>query len=105
MTQIREHLDIEVVKREARRLRAVEATWATLDPEDRVAFRAEWHDLMDIFDHLVAASEAGRLEEGDERDLKAVAIALTAALPTMERLRLRRPDPDVLVRMKLAAAS
>ena len=105
MKRRREHLDIEVATREVRRLPVVEATWATLDPEDRVAFRAEWHDLMDIFGHLVAASEAGLLSKGDERDLRFVAIDLTSVLPALERMRLRKPDPDLLARAKLAAAS
>jgi hypothetical protein len=104
MTQMREHLDIRILKQETQRLPAVEASWATLDPEDRVAFRAEWHDLMNIFGHLVVASESGRLGAADEHDLRDVARALTAAVPLLERLRLRRPDPDVLERMRLAAA-
>lgn len=76
-----------------------------LDPEDRVAFRAEWHDLMDVFGHVAAACAAGRLGEADERDLRDVARALTAAVPLMERLRLRQPDPEVLAHTRLVAAS
>jgi hypothetical protein len=105
MTQQRDRLDIKVMKREVQRLPALEAGWASLEPEDRVAFRAEWHDLMDIFGHLVTAAEAGRLAESNSRDLSAVADALTSALPALERMRLRRPDPEVLARMRLAAAT
>jgi hypothetical protein len=98
-------LDIGVVTREAQRLPAVEATWAALDPEDRVAFRAEWHDLMDVFVHLVTVYETGRLAARDIPSFHSLAAALVAMLPTMERLRLRQPDPDVLARVNLAAAT
>jgi hypothetical protein len=105
MTQMRERLDIEVVRREVERLATVQAGWAAFDPEDRVAFRAEWHDLMDIFGHLVATYAAGRLDEDDARDLRSVASILTDALPIVERMRLRQPDPELLARIRLAAAS
>jgi hypothetical protein len=104
MKQTREHLDIMVLKQETRRLAAVEATWTTRDPEDRVAFRAEWHDLMDVFGEAVAASDAGRLDEADEQDLREVARSLADAVSHMDRLRLRRPDPEALARTKLTAA-
>ncbi len=105
MTQIRDHLDSWVVRRGAMRLPAVDSTWGTLDPEDRVAFRAEWHDLMDVFRHLVAAYDAGGLDEDDSRNVREVALMLASMAPAMERLRLRQPDPAVLTRMRLAAAS
>ena len=101
----RETLDIQVLKRELRRLPAVEASWGTLDPEDRVAFRAEWHDLMDVFGHVAAACAAGRLGDADDQDLRTVAVALVAVLPELERMRLRKPDADLLARLRLAAAS
>jgi hypothetical protein len=96
-------VDTQVVNRETQCLNTVDAAWSTLDPEDRVAFRAEWHDLMDVVGHLAAASEAGRLDEANERDLREVARTLTAALPLMERTRLRLPDPDVQAQTRLAA--
>jgi len=105
MKRQRDHLDIEVLGREVRRLHRVEATWAALDPEDRVAFRAEWHNVMDVFGHLVAASEAGRLDDDDTRDLRGLAADLASALPALERMRLRTPDADLLARLRLAATS
>ena len=104
MTQRRTQLDIEVVTQEARRLPAVEAAWAALDPEDRVAFRAEWHDLMDVFTHLVTAYEAGRLAARDVPLLHSLVATLVTLLPTMEHMRLRQPDPDMLAHIRLAAA-
>jgi hypothetical protein len=104
MTQRRMQLDIEVVTREVQRLPAVEATWAALDPEDGVAFRAEWHDLMDVFVHLVTAYEAGRLAARDISPMHSLVAAMVTALPTMERMRLRQPDAHMLARIRLAVA-
>ena len=104
MKRRRESLDIQLLTREVRRLPAIEAGWSTLDPEDRVAFRAEWHDLMDVFGHVAAACAAGRLGDADDQDLRTVAVALVAVLPALERMRLRSPDPEILARMRLAAA-
>jgi len=98
-------LDIEVVTQEAQRLPTVEATWPALDAEDRVAFRAEWHDLMDVFVHLIMTYEAGRLAARDVPALHSLVATLIAVLPTMERMRLRQPDPEMLKRIRLAAAS
>ena len=89
MTDSREHLDIIVLKREVEHLPSVEAAWAVMDPEDRVGFRAEWHDLMDVFDHLVDAYDRRSLDGGDVDALRLVVTALVSALPMMERLRLR----------------
>jgi hypothetical protein len=105
MTQMRNHLDSRVVRQEAQRLPSIDSMWATLDPEDRVAFRAEWHDLMDVFRHLVAAHDSGRLDADDTHTVREIAAILTTMTPAMERMRLRQPDPGVLARMKLAAAS
>jgi hypothetical protein len=102
---MREQLDIEVIKNEVQRIRMTEATWTTIDPEDRVAFRAEWRDLVDIFGHLVAAYDAGRLPANLQSDLIGLSVRLVELAPTLERLRLRQPDPKTLARLRLAAAS
>jgi len=101
---MRERLDIEIIKREAQRVLTVEAAWAASEPEDRVAFRAEWHNQMDIFRHLVVAYTDGRLPDQDMQDLRTIAAILDSATPTLKRLRLRQPDPQILVRLRLAAA-
>lgn len=102
MTAQREHLDIIILKREAGGLAEVEADWAARQPEDRVAFRAEWHDLMDIFAHLVEAHDQGHLPADDVKDLRVTAAALLNGLPLMERLRLRRPSREALSRIVAA---
>jgi hypothetical protein len=73
--------------------------------ERHVEQRAEWHDVMDVFGHLVASSDDGRLDDGDRHDLRAIAADLALALPALERMRLRKPDADLLARLRLAAAS
>lgn len=102
---MRERLDIEVLKQEVQRLRTTEATWVTVDPEDRVAFRAEWRNLMDVFGHVVAAYDAGRLPADLQPQLIELSVRLAELAPTLERLRLRQPDPEILARLRLAAAS
>src|SRR4051794_13437956 len=99
MTEMLEHLDIAVLKQEASRLSDVETGWATWDPEDRVAFRAEWHDLMDVFNHVVEAYDGGRLAPNDVDDLWAVSVALLNGLALMEQMRLRIPPHQVLDRI------
>ena len=102
MTDMREHLDIMVLKREADRLAAVDAGWTTWQPEDRVAFRAEWHDLMDVLGDLVDAYDRGRLHAGDMNDLSATAAVLLRGWSSMERMRLRLPSRENLERIVAA---
>ena len=102
MTDSREHLDIVVLKREIERLPSLEAGWAMQDPEDRVAFRAEWHDLIDVFDHLAQAYDTGRLTDSDRAELRGAAALLLGALPLMEQLRLRLPPRAALDRIVAA---
>jgi ATP-dependent exoDNAse (exonuclease V) beta subunit len=104
LTRMRERLDIEILEREAQRLPSTEASWLTTDPEDRVAFRAEWHDLMDVFRHLAAAHDDGRLPRDLQQQLAELSARLADLAPVLERLRLRQPDPETLARLRLAAA-
>jgi hypothetical protein len=94
-----QHLDIAVLKREADRLPSVEADWSTREPEDRVALRAEWDDLMDVFGHVVDAYDRGRLPPTHVDELRAAATALLDALPAMEHMRLRLPPREALGRI------
>lgn len=100
-----ERLDIEVLTREVRRLPSTELAWATMDPEDHVGFRAEWRNLMDVFGHVVAAYDAGRLPADLRRQLIELSVRLAEVAPVLERLGLRQPDPEILARLRLAAAS
>ena len=90
--------DIAVVKGEVARLAMTEARWSapSYAAEDRVAFRAEWRDLMDVLGELVDAYVHGRLTEDEKRAVREMAPGLIKAVPTMERLGLTLP-PHALV--------
>ena len=89
-----------VVLGDVNRFRMTAGTGTTIDPEDRVAFRAEWRDLVDIFGHLVAAYDAGRLPPDLQSDLIDLSARLADLAPTLERLRLRQPDPATRANQK-----
>ena len=95
------------VHREIDNLLAIDAQGgrATLEPEDRVALRLEWHDVVDRYLHVVAAYDAGRLPANLRRQLIELSVRLAEVAPVLERLRLRQPDPETLARLRLAAAS
>ena len=77
----------------------------TLAVEDRIATRVEWDDVVDRHLAVVAAYDARRLSHDETVCLVDVSMRLAALVPALERMRLRRPDPQILTRMKLAAAS
>jgi hypothetical protein len=95
------------VLREIDRLLAIDAQGglASLDPEDRVALRAEWYDVVDRYLAIVAVHDAGRLPADLQAPLLEVTGRLGELTPVLERLRLRQPDPAILARLRLAAAS
>jgi hypothetical protein len=95
------------VNREIDRLRALDAEGGTtaLAVEERMATRLEWDDVVDRYLAVVAAYDDGQLPRDMHSHLLDVSMRLTALVPALERMRLRRPDPDLLARMRLAAAS
>ena len=82
-----------------------EGGMSTLTVDDRMATRLEWDDVVDRYLAVVAAYEDGRLPRDIHSRLFEVSARLFSLVPTLERLRLRRPDPAILARMRLAAAS
>lgn len=95
------------VNREIDRLLALDDAGGmpTLAVEDRIATRVEWHDVVDRYLAVVAAYDNGQLTPDAHCCLVDITGRLAALTPVLERLRLRRPDPDVLARMRLTAAS
>jgi hypothetical protein len=95
------------VNREIDRLRALDAGggMASLAVEDRIATRLEWHDVVDRYLAVVAAYDDRQLSRDQALCLVDVSMRLAALEPVLERLRLRRPDPEILARMRLAAAT
>ena len=95
------------VNREIDRLQALDAEggMATLVVEDRIATRVEWDDVVDRYLAIVVAYDNRRLSQDQTQCLVDVSLRLAALAPVLERLRLRRPDPEILARIGLAAAS
>lgn len=104
--QARAKLTLASLQRWTERLRAYAPVWDSpdFDVRERQAFPLEWHDVMDRFRSLVELADRGALQPSDMVDLRARADELTELLPTMQRLRLRQPDPDVLQRARIAEA-
>jgi hypothetical protein len=107
MTRERAEHYLDWVNREIDRLRALDAEggMATLAVEDRIATRVEWDDVVDRYLAVVAAYDRRRLSRDQILYLFDVSMHLAALVPVLERLRVRQPDPEILARMKLAAAS
>jgi hypothetical protein len=107
MTWNREEHYLGWVHRELDRLQALDQQGGmpTLEVEDRIALRAEWYDVVDRYLAAVAAYEAGNMLPELRPQLIDVSMRLDVLTPALERLGLRQPDPGVLARMKLAAAS
>lgn len=95
------------VEREIARIRDVERHWdsETFPVEERMATRLEWDDVVDRYLAVVHAHDEGQLSRATTTRLADVSARLDSLLPLLERLRLRRPDPEILARLRLAAAS
>ena len=95
------------VHREIDRLQALDAEggMAALAVEDRIATRVEWHDVIDRYLAVVAAYDKRQLTRAQTLCLVDVSGRLADLDSALERMRLRRPDPAILARMRLAAAS
>jgi hypothetical protein len=95
------------VNRELDRLESLDAEggMTTLVVEDRLALRAEWHDVVDRYLAVVGAYDAGRLRRDLHPRLFNVSARLLSLRPLLERMRLRTPDTDLLARLRLAVAS
>ena len=98
--------DIAVVEAEVARLAATEVRWASpsYSPEDRVAFRAEWRDLMDVLADILDAYASGNLTDDESQNLRDLAQNATRALPIMERLGLTLPARATLETIASASA-
>ena len=95
------------VDREIDGIVAVRAEWESgaLPVEDRLATVAEWDDVVSRYLAVVAAFEARQLTTDEERHLRRQSARLAQLVPTLERMRLRRPDPATLARLGAVVAS
>ena len=95
------------VDRELGRIEDVESCWHAPDfsADERIGTRAEWHDVVNRYLAVVAAHDNGQLPSDLLPRLFEVSARLAQAAPMLERMRLRRADPDVLARVLLAATA
>jgi hypothetical protein len=95
------------VNREIDRLVSLDADGGmpVLSVEDRMATRLEWDDVIDRYLAVVAAYDDGTLSRDVHTRLFDVSARLDSLVTTLERMRLRTPDPDLLTRLRLATAS
>jgi hypothetical protein len=95
------------VNREIDHLHALDAAGGTaaLAVEERMATRLEWDDVVDRYLAVVAAYDKRQLPRVMFPGLVDVSMRLASLAPALERMRLRQPAPDLLARMRLAAAS
>ena len=107
MTQDRAEHYLAWVSREIERIQSLDADGGMqmLAVEDRMATRLEWDDVVDRYLAVVAAYDSGQLPRDRHARLFDVAASFVALLPALERMRLRKPDADLLARLRLAAAS
>src|SRR5215218_8098331 len=97
--------DIAVIKADLTRLAATEALWSSSYlPEDQVAFRAEWRDLMDVLADILDADASGRLTSEESSELRDLARDALRALPMIERLGLALPPRATLKTITAAPA-
>jgi len=107
MTVERAEVYLTAVRRWIPRLRhfAEVSDQGVLDPRERQAFPLEWDDVMDRLEAVEALAARGGLRPEARAELRSVAEELTELLPTMQRLRLRQPDPIVLERARSVEAA
>jgi hypothetical protein len=71
-----------------------------LDERERQAFPLEWDNALDRLVALDDFDRQGKLGKDARAELRMVADELHALLPTMQRLKLRQPDPEALARAR-----
>jgi hypothetical protein len=102
---------LRVIQEDVRSLPKVEQRWTSArsaDPNralERQAFHAEWQDTMDMVELLTEAYEARALSEAHMAQLLQLAPLLAEAIPTLRRLELREPPPELLQRLLAATPS
>ena len=94
------------VDREIDRVLSVEPQWQLPDfpVEERLGLRAEWDDVIDRYLAVVDAYDAGDLPCELLPRLVNVSERLGVIAPALDRMRLRRADPDVVARVAFAVA-
>jgi hypothetical protein len=99
--------DLASLRRWANRLRWIAVIWDStdLDPRERQAFPLEWGNVIGRLRKVEALAERGTLRPAARDELRSVAEELADLLPTMQRLKLRQPDPEALARARRVEAA
>jgi hypothetical protein len=95
---------LTAIRREVGQLTALEPSWDTLQPDDRIGYRAEWDNTLDRFAAVVRAYVDDRLDHDIATQLVDVARLLVAFTPALERMLLRQPSPDDLRQLGIPSA-
>ena len=95
------------LRRWAADLRQIAEVWDSpaLDERERQAFPLEWDNALDRLVIVDTMMREGELSSSMLSELRDIARELDALRPTMERLRLRVPDPDLLARVLASQAA
>lgn len=96
---------LKAIRREVGQLTALEPSWATLEPDDRIGYRAEWSNTVDRFAAVIRAYVDDQLDRDVAAELVEVANTLVRFMPTLERMQLRQPSPDDLRRLGILSAA
>jgi hypothetical protein len=99
--------DLWTVDVGVRRLRALVELGNSpfVSARERLAFPLEWTDIVTLFGKLAGLAQQRKLQPSARAELRRVADELAELLPTMQRLKLRQPDPDVLARARAVEAA
>jgi len=90
------------LRRGAAQLRQLADVWDSPDVDDRerMAFQAEWDNVIGRLATVEVLVQQGRLGAATTARLHDVADDLTSLVPIMHRLGLRSPDSDALARAR-----
>lgn len=76
-----------------------------MDNRGRMAFQAEWDNVIGRLAKVEALAREGTLNSTTICRLRDVADDLATLVPTMHRLGLRCPEPDALARARIGTAA
>jgi hypothetical protein len=99
--------EINALRHWAGLLRSVSDYWdsALLANGEKQAFPWEWGLMVGRFEEVTELALRGALRPAERAALRDVADWLSELLPTMQKLKLRQPDPDALARARAVEAA
>lgn len=106
-TQERASRYLASLRRWTRLLRQYAEQWedGSLDERERQAFPLEWDNALDRLDDLNSIARRGDIDAATLTSFRQFADELAELIPTMQRLKLRQPDPEALRRARAVEAA